>query len=246
MALAYSKKAQASIADSMFILVICAAISVLLFTVSMNHGKNVERQLQYMHSTEYATSALQTILYSSFSYDEHASLEESKEVDYLLVQIKTDYVHDGVLSDKTKAAVARLVEKVMSPFEHSYDYVFYIWAKPDQKIEGISAGELGFILFYLKATEGTESKRYFCSPKLPKSKIFDEVLLGGVGGPSVSSPVAIALKRWLPPESHGPGYATIQSYAGIVMWPITKLPPGPDGENILGPTNLNCTEFAFS
>ena len=246
MALTFNKKGQASIADSMFILIICATIAALLFNVSINHGKNVERQLNYMHTTEYATSALQTLLYSSFSYDESETVKTSEEVDYLLVQIKTDYVHDGVLGDKTKNAIAHTMEKVMSPFEHSYDYLFYIWANPNQSIPGVDPSSLGFVLFYLKVTDDSGVKRYFCAPKRPKSKILDEVLLGGVGGPSVSAPEVIALKRWIPPAHGGPGYATVHSYASIVMWPITKLPKGPDDADILGSTNLDCTEYSLS
>lgn len=246
MALIANRKAQASIADSMFILIICATIAVVLFTVSMNHGKNVERQLSYMHTTEYATSALQTLLYSSFSYDESKDVETSKEVDYLLVQIKTDYMHDGILEDKTKNAIAHTMEKVMSPFEHSYDYVFYIWANPDQSIPGVDSSSLGFVIFYLKVTDDSGVKRYFCEPKRAKSKILDEVLLGGVGSPSISAPEVIALKRWLPSEAGGPGYASVHSYASIAMWLITKLPNGPDGGNILGSKNLDCTEYNLS
>ncbi len=131
MEIALSQRGQAALTDSLYFLLIVSGLSAFLFYFTVNYGVMVERQLARQYSTEYAKSALETILYSSMPRTPGISLEDAAEIDYLLAAVKEDYADDGQL-DETKEILAQNLTGIMYPFAASFDYLFYIYI-PDKK-----------------------------------------------------------------------------------------------------------------
>ncbi|MBI4052702.1 MAG: hypothetical protein HY394_01560 [Candidatus Diapherotrites archaeon] len=236
------EKGQASLTDSMFFLIIVSALSVFLFSFSVSYGMGVSQQLVREYRSEFAASAMKSILYSSVPRQASDRLENASEVDYLLAAIKEDYADDQLL-DLTRETIARRVVSVMEPLSDSFDYVFFIYLPSTTS----PSGRFPFVLFYhndfsfpagRRSTDAgnpivvSSGRAYFCDP-VSKDVITNRLL------PAVGD-VAFASNRLelFSNNAAGPNQKVLAEI-GLAMWPTTVLPESVwDPAN--NPGNLNC------
>ena len=143
-----NQRGQAALTDSLYFLLIVSGLAAFLFFFAASYGMTVEQQVVRQYRSEYATSALETILYSSTPRIAGQTLEDAKEVDYLLAAVKEDYADDKVL-DETSAILAENVRGIMQPFSDGFDYVFYIYLPESKKF--------AYAMFFVAGTEFQES-----------------------------------------------------------------------------------------
>jgi hypothetical protein len=125
------QRGQAALMDSIFFLTIVATITTSLFFFAVNYGLQTEDQINSFYSRDFATDSLKVISYINVSRDGRsiAELRSSPEVfenDYLLALIKEDYADKRVMSPGTTKAIARTLSEVLSSFDTSIDYTFYL------------------------------------------------------------------------------------------------------------------------
>lgn len=245
------KRGQAAITDAMFLLVIVSGLSALMFFFitgtplggvgaarysvgkGVGYGVSVERIALEFYGTDYATSALQTVLYSSIPRHVDETLEEAKEVDYLLAFLKEDYANDRQLSDSTKRLLMADVNTVMASSLASHDFIFVMRTIPREY------GALSeFVFVLLKYTDFGASPNlkgvyYFCSPEDGKDYIIEEKLLSKAGGVIKAQPVILRFKT-------AEGEKTERIFTALDMWPSVSL----DKELIESEDDLNCTEVS--
>ncbi len=254
-ALTKNSRGQASITDAIFILIIVSVLSVLMFDLSVNYGRQIDAGLNDFYNEDFTTSALQTLLNSSAPRFPGEALESAQEVDYLLAMMKEDYASSASFDEETKLLIKNTLDVIMSSRESSYDYLFYIWTPQSYTSasgSGTSVGnpQEGFIFVYLRITDideasGTvEKKSYFCEPSLSLRKIIYEVLLGSVNSPIKAQPVIMVFPKIVVTPSGDIEEEEIVSYAGLIMWQSAGIPKGLNDESILSENNLNCTEIS--
>ncbi|MDO8428969.1 MAG: hypothetical protein Q7S92_07215 [Candidatus Diapherotrites archaeon] len=123
----FNSRAQSSVTDAMYFLIIIAGLSAFMFVISNSYGQSIDRQMDSQYRVEYANSALKTVLYSSLPRNVNQSLAESTEVDYLLTAIKEDYANTRSLSPQTQLIVLDTVKAVMQPVSSAFDFMFFIY-----------------------------------------------------------------------------------------------------------------------
>ncbi|MDP2974092.1 MAG: hypothetical protein Q8N60_03515 [Candidatus Diapherotrites archaeon] len=217
-----SKKGQSSLTDSMFFLVIAGILSTWLFYESATYGSTIDQQISRQGREEYTKSALETILYSSVPRQAGVSLEEAKEIDYLLAAIKEDYADDAELNE-TKAILFQNINAVMQPIATNTNYLFYIYLPEKSK----------FVVTLLYASEAendggwslTGNKIVFsCAPT---SKQAVEEFLLTVGRMSVSNSRIQLL------ESKEPAPDRYDAIITLITWIPTPVEQ----------SKLTCVEF---
>jgi len=158
-----NNKGQAALTDALYFLLIVSALSTLLFFFAANYGAVVSDRVVTQYWREYATGALETILYSSTPRIAGQSLEQATEVDYLLAAVKEDFADDGEI-DETKEVISQNIFGIMQPLSGNFDYLFYIYMS--------DAKEFAFVLLYTKEApkisngrvQPRDAKIYFCKP----------------------------------------------------------------------------------
>ena len=102
-----NSRAQSSVTDAMYFLLIVAGLSTFMFFIANSYGQSIDQQMNSQYRVEYANSALKTILYSSLprtlpaaGVSSAQALAQAEEVDYLLTAVKEDYANHRTLSPK--------------------------------------------------------------------------------------------------------------------------------------------------
>ncbi len=187
-------KGQAAVTDALFFLIIVMALVSFLFFFTSQYGRSVGEYATSKYGSDYATSALKTILYSSFPRD-GLELEDSHEVDFIIVGIKEDYASDQNINYFRKHLTSS-ISKVMDPVKNSFDYFFFI---------RVSEGEgriFSYPYFFLSRREFSYEKdgpfvsevestdlNYYCNAtnSLNQTKIDNFMVFVGSKGQAVSS-----------------------------------------------------------
>ncbi|MFH1752442.1 MAG: hypothetical protein ABH821_05915, partial [archaeon] len=170
MELKFNRKGQAAVTDSLFFLIIIVGLSTFLFTVVSGYGSSLSTQLSQQYSTEFVSSTLKTILYSSTPRDPSELLTaETGEIDYLLAMVKEDFFDDTVLRDDTKIVLGENVVAAMRPVSPTHDFIFYMYNQNDTD----------FVFLMIKRTyaeydsdgildpNSVETMYYFCDEPFP-------------------------------------------------------------------------------
>ncbi len=193
-----NSRGQAAITDALFFLVIVMSLVVFLFFFTSQYGRSVGEYSDSKYSSDYASSALKTVLYSSFARDGlPLCIEEScsKEVDFLIAAIKEDYADDKNIN-YFKDELTESIKLVMKPVRNSFDFMLFI------KISSDSVPKYPY--FFISRKEfsyqdqgpfvsdvQSEEKNYYCnvsqSSSFNQNKIDEFIVFTGVKGLAVSS-----------------------------------------------------------
>lgn len=229
-----NRAGQAAIADALYFLAIVAGLATMLFVFSTGYGLSVAEATGREYRSDFATSAMKTILYSSTPRNPQILLDDSTEVDYLLAVVKEDYADDGKI-DESLGVVRDNLVGIMEPLADNFDYMFYLYI-PDKK-------EFPVLMLYLskwavkklpgdkrriEIIDPKEDVIFFCSPQSLDNVDFLLTSLGTVYQ-SNSRIQLVEIKEG------GRGYNTLLSQVNLSMWAATALP-----ENALSPQALNC------
>lgn len=224
-------KGQASLADAMFLLAIVSGLSALMFVFTTDYGMVIERTALEFYGTDYATSALQTVLYSSVPRHEDETLKTTKEVDYLLAFLKEDYANDRMFSDSTKHLLMRDINTTLASSLSSHDFIYIMHTLPQEPGE---QEEFVYVLLkYAKYDPGPDTVKtnyYFCNPKDGMVPFIEEEFLSKAGRVVRGQPVILRFKVAESEEFE-------RIHTSLKMWPSTSLP-----ENVITSKNdLNCS-----
>jgi hypothetical protein len=128
-----NEKGQAALIDSLFFIVIVAAICTGLFYFAINYGSSPDVLINSFYSSDFAMDALKVITYvnvmrdgSPISPSGNYTTATFPEYDYLLALLKEDYAETSTIGVQSKKAIANTVYSALKPFDDSLDYVFYI------------------------------------------------------------------------------------------------------------------------
>ena len=225
------EKAQAAIADSMFLLVIVASLAALMFLFASDYGVAIDRSAMDFYGGDYATSALQTVLYSSTPRHEGETLKNAKEIDYLLAFLKEDYANDREFSERTKRLLAADINTVMSSSLASHDFIFVMRTVPRHVGE---LSEFAFVLLkyakYDPATGAVDMAYYSCAPGAGREHVIEEEFLSQAGRVIRAQPVILRFKVAEQDK-------TERIYTSLSMWPSVSL----DETVIASGDDMNCT-----
>jgi len=187
-----NKKGQAAITDALFFLTIIVTLSVLLFRFSSTYGDRIDLATSNLYFKEYSNSAMKTIFYTEVPLDFSQDInEDTKEVDYLMTSIKSDFYIDGVIGDGgdtsnhdqinlitinskdiQKFNLYHTLKAVMNPLP-TYDYLFYLYNTTTAQFEYVlikintyqkdeDAQLRPYEVNYI--SENTVPKYYLCKP----------------------------------------------------------------------------------
>lgn len=192
-------RAQAAITDALYFLTIVAALCLFLFIFATQYGATVGQSIKDRYLEEYEASALKTILYSSTPRDPSQTLDNSREIDFLLAAVKEDFADDSAL-DETKVTLLDNIRLIMNSKSDSFDYIFYIYSSQSadpfpffvyyksQWPEGTSVPHVvgGRVIECTNTTDPNDPgycghKFYFCDPE--KLSDIDNLLIGVSGVP---------------------------------------------------------------
>ncbi len=223
--MALNSRGQAALTDALYFLLIVSTLSTMLFFYAANYGLTVQQRVVNQYWREYATSALETILYSSTPRIAGQTLEDATEVDYLLAAVKEDFADDSQIVE-TRDALLQNISGIMQPISGNFDYLFYFYL--------FDAKQFPFVLLYTreaptisddgKVTPGP-GKVYFCNPTTLNDL---ESLVESVGS-SAQGNARIQFVEL--DESHNASYPPAQ--VNLTMWVPTPIPA-----EVLA--NLNC------
>jgi hypothetical protein len=226
-------KGQAAITDALFFLVIVMGLVSFLFFFTSQYGRTVGEYATSKYGSDYATSALKTVLYSSFSRNEFPLDSPEAEVDFLVAAIKEDYADDENIN-YFKDDLTSSISSVMKPVNNSFDYFFFIRVDSGQTFK--------FPYFYLSRKEftsvydssgvfvesvETQDKNYFCVVD-DQTKIDSFIVFVGAQGQAVS-PISFPLISGVNPH---------EGIVGLVLWVPRHFE---DTEEVFAA--LNCTEI---
>ena len=159
-----NNKGQAALTDALYFLLIVSIISTMLFFYASNYGLTLQERVSNQYWKEYATGALETIMYTSTPRVAGQSLEETSEVDYLLAAVKEDFAENGKI-EETAEVLKQNIKGIMQPIAPGFDYMFYFYL--------FDAREFAFVMLYTrdaptiedgKVIEHGDAKIYFCNP----------------------------------------------------------------------------------
>ncbi len=231
------QKGQAAITDALFFLVIVMALVSFLFFFTSQYGRSVGEYASSKYASDYATSALKTVLYSSFSRNSDP-LESSDEVDFLVAGLKEDYAYDKKI-DYFKEDLTLSVKNVMNPVRNAFDYLFFIRVSDGSDV-------YKFPYFYISRKHFTteqdeffvgsvesEEREYYCAVD-NQSDIDNFISFVGIQGQAISS-IGFPLSKKLT-EDEGESFheGTVQ----IILW----NPKHFEEDNTLF-SDLNCIQI---
>lgn len=251
----FGERGQAAITDALFLLIIVSGLAVLMFFFitgtptksnlnpspmdiggggGSGYGVAVNRIAMEYYATDYATSALQTLLYSSTPRHVEENLSKAKEIDYLLAFMKEDYANDKKFSDSTKRLILRDLNLIMASSLPTYDFIFIMRTIPPE-ITGVSEPVL-IILKYTDFDNATGTKRvyYFCKPGPGKESLIEEDLLSRAGSVVKAQPVILRFRI-----ANREGVEKI--WTALDMWPAVELPKS---KLIEAADKLNCKKVS--
>ncbi len=242
--MALNRKGQASVTDAMYFLIIISGLATLMFFYTANYGSLVTTQTVKQYNTEFATSALKTILYSSTARD-NLSLNESEEIDYLLAVLKEDYAiiekNGSRLKDSTKTSLKNNIETVMSPFQRNFDYLYYIYSlKKSEEDERLLEEFVIIFLYSGLSVEDEDSPGgrnilrigSFCT----SNESLDSIRVNfvrHVGEVSRAPELSVFLPDYTDPKNP----RNVRALSSLLMWPSTDI------KEALQASNLNCPEL---
>jgi hypothetical protein len=226
-------KGQAAVTDALFFLVIVMGLVSFLFFFTSQYGKTVGEYAVSSYASDYATSALKTVLYSSFSRNEYSLDKPEAEVDFLVAALKEDYASDKKI-DYFKSQFTSAVDSVMRPARNSFDYFILI---------RIDSTPFTFPYFYLSRKEFTSvydstgvfvtrvdvtDKNYFCDVT-NQSDIDKFIVFVGAQGQAVS-PISFPLISQDEINSNDLDEGSIQ----LVLWNAQNFTEGEATFDALG------------
>jgi len=236
----FNSRGQAAMTDALFFLLIVSALCTLLFLFSSQYGMMVSDQVKRSYGSDYATSALKTILYGSVPRNLEEKLADAKEVDYLLAAVKEDYAYLKPPDSKQRlgADVQKILHQnisaIMQPIAEQFDYMFYMY-RTDAPGD---ADEFAYLLLHMsicnRAEPLAEGERcpeekaahtdYICAPKTPTGAAFsatvDDLLM------SIPNSAQSVSNVWLSKvASSGSDPTRVPARAVLIMWPAVYLQP---------------------
>jgi len=235
--LALNQRGQAALTDALYFLLIVSALSTLLFFFAANYGQVVEQRVVNQYWREYATGALETILYSSTPRIPNESLEDATEIDYLLAAVKEDYADDGEI-DETEEVLVQTISGIMQPFAANFDYVFYIYLSDEKEFAFVMIHTREDPKFYEDSKDKVKpgkSKVLFCEPKTLNDL---EAMVESVG---LSAQSSSRLQLVEVDSSDRTAYPVAQ--ANLTMWVPTPIAMFIDGTSDGTLPGLNCKEY---
>jgi hypothetical protein len=251
------RSGQAALTDAIFLLVISSCLAALMFffitgtTVKTeipiqsptgnklpfvkgnSYGSSVERIALEFYGTDFATSAVQTLLYSSTPRRYNETLANAQEIDYLLAFLKEDYANYRAFGEQSKKLLLKDMNTVMSSAISNYDFLLVMRTMP----EGMEVSNFVFVLlkYTLVSTTGKpEIKYYFCSPGPGSEDFIQEEFLPQAGGAIKSQPVALRFKYR---EGGFIADKDEKISTELDMWPSLDM----NVDLITGKEDLNCT-----
>jgi len=225
-----NKKGQAALTDAMFLLAIVSGLSVMMFLFIADYGLTIESAALDFYGTDYATSALQTLLYSSTPRDPNEFLSTAKEIDYLLAFLKEDYANERKLSEKSKALLVKDLNLVLSSSLATHDFVFVM-----RTVSADLTRPTEFVFVALKYTEFNAATGvvtphyYYCNPKPGYENVIEEKLLMNAGAVVKAQPVVLRFSST--------SRQTDRIHTVLDMWPVTTI----DSQILTSPDDLNCS-----
>jgi hypothetical protein len=187
-------KGQAAVTDALFFLVIVMTLVSFLFFFSSQYGRAVGDYSTSKYGSDYAVSALKSVLYSSFARD-GLPLQNSKEVDFLIAAIKEDYAYNQDIN-YFREHLTDSVKSAMQPVRNSFDYLLFIRVESDTPT---GTAVFTFPYFFLSRKKFTsvygqepfvsdvtsEEKNYYCSVSSQRD-IDNFIVFVGAKGQAVS------------------------------------------------------------
>ncbi len=246
-----NSRGQAAITDALFFLLIVSALATLLFLFTNQYGIMVSDAVRRSYGSDYASSALKTILYGSVPRNagERLADADTQEIDYLLAAIKEDYAYkkaDGRqrLSPEMQKTLHSNISAIMQPLSKQFDYLFYIFRvdSPDD------ADEFAYLLLHISRCKTAIAAReqcheddkihadYICSPKsLSAGSAVPETIDNlTICIPNSAQSVSNILLSKITDSETGP--KTVPARSAIMMWPAVYLQSENDPE-----CNINFT-----
>ncbi len=186
-----SQKGQASVADALAFFLVATSLALFLFSFGTSYGSGFNEQVSRKQFTEYTSSALKVIEYTSLPRNPACTLEtcpdgSEPEVDFLLAAVKEDFADDDVFNE-THEVLKNNIAAIMKPLSDSSDYVFFfqsddlvnefpyfLWYKSEFELSrcpGAPAGQTGCHQFYYckPQSERTVSEFLFSIPNISKT-----------------------------------------------------------------------------
>jgi len=225
-----NENGQAALTDAMFLLAIVSGLSVMMFLFIADYGLTIERAALDFYGSDYATSALQTLLYSSTPRDPGEFLSTAKEIDYLLAFLKEDYANERKLGEQSKALLVKDLNLVLSSSLATHDFIFVM-----RTVSADLTRPTEFVFVALKYTEFDSNtgivtpQYYYCNPKAGYENVIEEKLLAVAGAVVKAQPVVLRF-------SSVDG-TTDRIHTVLDMWPVTTI----DSHIIEDPDDLNCS-----
>jgi len=221
-----NKKGQAAITDALYFLLIVTGLVTFLFYFSGQYGRTVSTYASSAYTSDYASAAMKSILFSSVPRIPGEELKDAKEIDFLMAEVKEDYA-DNREFDFTREQLIKNTLFAMKPVEKSYDYLFFI--SPSEE-------DLPFVPFvFAYATDfssgATVKKEYSCEPS-SRGKINDFALAVSAKANSFSK---IKLIKIEPDNS----LSTVEAVVGLIMW----TPSSESKSFLVDSQYLKCTEI---
>ncbi len=231
-------KGQAAMTDALFFLLIVSALCALLFLFSSQYGMMVSDEVKRSYGSDYATSALKTILYGSVPRNLKEKLADAKEVDYLLAAVKEDYAYVKPPDNKQRldANVQKILHQnisaIMQPIAEQFDYMFYIY-RTDAPSD---ADEFAYLLLHMSICKSALAEDelcpeedaghidYICAPEGPGgtaafSLTVDELLI------TIPNSAQSVSNVWLSKVEAGGGSepTRVPARSVLIMWPAVYL-----------------------
>lgn len=246
-----NKRGQAAITDALFFLLIVSALATLLFLFINQYGIMVSDEVKRSYGTDYASSALKTILYGSVPRNAGEKLADAEEIDYLLAAIKEDYAYkkdDGQqrLSPQMQKILYENISAIMQPLSKQFDYMFYVYRTDSPN----DADEFAYLLLHMSRCQDEigaselcpEGKGihadYLCNPeaRTPGQSAIPSTLdvLTMLIPNSAQSVSNILLSKISDPES---GPKTVPARSAIILWPAVYLKQSETGDFASAPWN---------
>ena len=214
-----NKKGQAAVTDPLYFLVIVTGLCVFLIGFANQYGITIAERTARQYTTDYCSSALKTVLYSSINRAE-GGLTADDEVDYLLVYLKEQHAKDpsADLPPAVQKKIADNIKQAMGPFGGAYDYLFYL------RKGSTAAGSDDYIYTFIHVTTsrgdgGTAD--LVCNDSTGGQGVSDDrvdALIASVGTVSRATTNVIVLEA-VPTLMHKEGEAV------LVMWPAVVTQP---------------------
>ncbi|MBI2530456.1 MAG: hypothetical protein HYW05_04920 [Candidatus Diapherotrites archaeon] len=247
-----NSKGQAAITDALFFLLIVSALATLLFLFINQYGIMVSDEVKRSYGTDYASSALKTILYGSVPRNAGEKLAdaETQEIDYLLAAIKEDYAYakdDGKqrLSPEMQKTLHSNISAIMKPLSEQFDYLFYVY-----RIDSPSdADEFAYLLLHISGCKAEISSSefcpegegihadYLCNPKTLSGQSAVSSTLDALTMliPNSAQSVSSILLSKVADSASSP--KTVPARAAIMLWPAVYLKQNETGDFASAPWN---------